>query len=161
MNAQHIKLFESYFDQRTITDPDTGRKLEAYTPKLIPIAMSKGVGDSETFDIIDTPLLALIKLTHLSVDQLDITFEAKLSNLSQAAEPPTEEPPAKDEERSQIRRAIDGLFDTSMDINIMPKGGSFDSGASPATVKITFKATEAPEGIHLLQEQLLDYIRQS
>lgn len=161
VNAQHLKLFESYFDTTTITDPDTGKKVEAYTPKLITIATSKGVGAGETYDITDAPLLSLIKLTHLSVDSLEIEFEAKLTNLSEVAkEDAASAPPAPPDERGIIRRAIDGLFGTSMQVNIMSKSGSFDSGASPAKVKIIFKATEAPEGIHLIQEQMLDYIRQ-
>ncbi|MFN3225424.1 MAG: DUF2589 domain-containing protein [Hyphomicrobiales bacterium] len=162
VNAQHLQLFQSYFEPKVIDDPDTGDKIEVYTPRLLAVATSQGVGDQETFDVVEAPVLTLVPLTTLSIDTLEIEFEAKLTDLevvSREDEDDGETDDASDEDEGIIKRTINDLFGTASEIKIMPKGDSFDSGASPAKIKIVFKMTDPPEGASLLQEQMLDYIR--
>lgn len=167
VTAQHLKLFQSYFETRIIQDPDTGKPLEVYTPRLLSVATSKGVGEAETFDVVDAPVLALVPMDTLAIDTLEIEFETKLTDLefikpeSDAPDKDADAAGDDDDEPSVIRRTIDDLFGTSAEIRIMHKGEGFESSASHAKVKIVFKMSEAPEGVNLLQEQMLDYIRQS
>ncbi|GAB5508874.1 MAG: hypothetical protein Rhims3KO_02750 [Hyphomicrobiales bacterium] len=162
VSSQHLRLFQSYFETKIITDPDTGDPLEVYTPRLLSLATSQGVGENETFEVIDAPVLALVPLHTLAIDTLEIEFEAKLTNLEVVKAKDQQEPNEGESEGhpSLIRRTIDDLFGTAAEISIMSKSDSFESSASPAKVKIVFKMTEPPEGVNLLQEQMLDYIRQ-
>ncbi len=165
VSKQHLQLFKSYFDKRSIKDPETGRPLEVYTPRLLAIATSQGVGDAETFDVVDAPVLTLVPLNTLAIDTLEIEFEAKLTDLEVFEPDETLDDAAEYgstvDEPGLVRRTIDDLLGAAAEIKILPKSDSFESGASPAKVKVTFKMSEAPEGVNLLQEQLLDYIRQS
>ncbi|MCZ4280697.1 DUF2589 domain-containing protein [Kiloniella laminariae] len=168
VNMQHLKLFQSYFETRVITDPDTGEKIEVYVPRLVAMATSKGVGDQETFEIFEAAAVTLVPMSTLSIDTLEIEFETKLTNLDVT---PTAKPDSKSEgeeatdaddvedDSGIIRRTIDDLFGTASEITIMPKGDSFQSSTSPAKVKINFKMSDPPEGVSLIQEQLLDYLR--
>lgn len=162
VSAQHLRLFQSYFETKIITDPDTGDPLEVYTPRLLSLATSQGVGENETFEVIDAPVIALVPLNTLAIDTLEIEFEAKLTNLeivkAQDEQKPGDE--TAEDHPNLIRRTIDDLFGSAAEISIMAKSDSFESSASPAKVKIVFKMTEAPEGAALIQEQMLDYIRQ-
>ena len=163
VNLQHLKLFQSYFETKVVEDPATGGKVEVYTPRLLALATSKGAGKDETFEIVEAPAITLVPLSTLSIETLEIEFEAKLTNLTvvekEAKPEPKKTAKQKREEKDIITRTIDDLFGTSAEIEIMSKGESFDSGTSPAKVKIMFKMSEPPEGVNLIQEQLLDYVR--
>jgi hypothetical protein len=162
VNQQHLKLFESYFENKVITDPATGRPTEVYVPRVVAMATSAGVGAEERYQIVEAPAVTLVPLSSLSIDTLEIEFETKLTNLGDVAEEGIDEELAAeeaDDEAGLIRRTINDLFGASSEISIMSKGDSFESGASPAKVKVTFKMHDPPEGVSLLQEQMLDYIR--
>lgn len=162
VNQQHLDLFKSYFEVKRVPDPETGGEIEAYVPRLVAMATSTGVGENERFEIFETPAVTLIPLNTLAIDTMEIEFETKLNNLNildhpDAANEDTTPPP--EDEPDVIRRTIDDLFGTASEITIMNKGDSFESGTSPAKVKITFKLQDPPEGAALIQEQLLDYLR--
>ncbi|WP_020594272.1 DUF2589 domain-containing protein [Kiloniella laminariae] len=164
VNMQHLKLFQSYFETKVITDPDTGDKIEIYVPRLVAMATSKGVGDQETFEIFEAAAVTLVPMSTLSIDTLEIEFETKLTNLDVTPTTKSSDEDAATKDKSEddsgiIRRTIDDLFGTASEITIMPKGDGFQSSTSPAKVKINFKMSDPPEGVSLIQEQLLDYLR--
>jgi len=171
VSAQHFEVFRSYFEKKIIDDPVTGRT-QVYVPRLISIATSKIEGGRETFDVTDAPQMTLIPLSTLAIETLEIEFEAKLTNLNMfqdAGEDDDEDEGGGPEDTLDgngdyedagfISRTYEELRHVADDINVMIKGESLDSAASPAKVKITFKLTDPPEGVSLIQEQLLDYLR--
>ncbi|APZ52326.1 DUF2589 domain-containing protein [Salipiger abyssi] len=179
VNLQHLQLFQSYFETKIVKDPATGEEVEVYVPRLLAMATSRGVGADERYDIIEAPAITLVPMSTLNIDTLEIEFEAKLASFEikpreddtekEAPEENTEDKPEEPEQAEAeeedtftvIRRTIDDLFDTASEITVMTKGDSFESSASPAKVKVTFKMTNPPEGVELIQEQLLDYLRSS
>lgn len=163
VNLQHLKLFQSYFDTKVVEDPETGQKLEVYTPRMVALTTTKEKKSNGEFDIIEAPALTLVPLSTLSIETLEIEFEAKLTNLTmvekEKPKPVRKTAKQKREEKDIITRTIDDLFGTSAEIEIMSKGDSFESSTSPAKVKVMFKMSEPPEGVNLIQEQLLDNLR--
>ncbi len=161
VTAQHFKMFESYFERRTIQDEVLGRT-EVYVPRLIAMAYSKIENGEEKFDVYEAPQAALIPLSTLAIETLEMEFEAKISNFEELAKPPAEEDGEegkKPEEPGVLRRTFDELRHAAGEVEIMMKGEAMDSAASPVKVKITFRLKDPPEGISLIQEQLLDYLR--
>lgn len=163
VDAQHLKQFESYFDTQMVPDPKTGAPVQAFVPRLIPIATARAAGPQDVFDLTNVPALALTKLGYLSLDSIEIEFEAKLTNLDQvdARAPPSQESLNQAKaEPGILRRTFGELFGTTAEPRIMPKSGTFESGAAPAKVRISFKTTDTVEGMHLIQERMFDHIRQ-
>lgn len=165
LHQQHLQLFTSYFDKKVIPDPDTGDLTEVYVPRLVAMATSRGVGENEVFEIVEAPAITLVPLSGLSIDTMEIEFETKLTDLTILDETDTVVAEASDEANDSvsniISRTIDDLFGSSSEISIMHKGDGFESSTSPAKVKITFKMTDPPEAVSLMQEELLDYLRQN
>ncbi|MBN9888857.1 DUF2589 domain-containing protein [Salipiger abyssi] len=177
VNLQHLQLFQSYFETKVVKDRATGEDVEVYVPRLVAMATSRGVGTQEHYDIVEAPAITLVPMSTLNIDTLEIEFEAKLASFEikphedkddeqedekdEQAEEPEKAEAEEDDTFTIIRRTIDDLFDTASEITVMTKGDSFESSASPAKVKVTFKMTNPPEGVELIQEQLLDYLRSS
>lgn len=152
-------MFEGYFHKEIVETPE-GQKVEAYTPRLIAFATSKIVDGKESFDLLEAPAIAMVPLHTLAIETIEVEFEAKLSNFTAADLEQTEtEVSTTVEDDTILRRTFRGVEEIAHEIEVMVKGESFESSASPAKVKVTFKLHDAPEGSQLLQEEMLDYLR--
>ncbi|MEX0956797.1 MAG: DUF2589 domain-containing protein [Rhizobiaceae bacterium] len=159
VTAQHFKMFESYFERKRITDEVLG-ETEVYVPRLIAMAYSKIENGEEKFDVYEAPQAALIPMSTLAIETLEMEFEAKIANFEALAETKGDESEAGEaEDPGILKRTFDQLREVAGEVEIMMKGDSMESSASPVKVKITFKIQPPPEGVALIQEQLLDYLR--
>ncbi len=58
-----------------------------------------------------------------------------------------------------MRRTLDEFLGIAGHLEVMPKGESFESTTSLANIKVTFKIGDTPEGVAMIQEKMLDYLR--
>jgi hypothetical protein len=156
VNQQHLKLFESYFDRQVVHDPSTDSDTEIYVPRIVTLATRHSTGDFASYEVIEAAVAVLVPMATLALETLEIEFSAKLHGLTPGE---VSENANEDEDVGIIRRTIDDLFGTSSDIGIMMKGDGFDTAVSPARVKVTFKRIDPPEGVSLVQEELLRHLR--
>ena len=109
VTAQHFKMFESYFERRRITDEVLG-ETEVYVPRLVAMAYSKIENGQEKFDVYEAPQAALIPMSTLGIETLEMEFEAKISNFEELVQAGRDEAAdAEQEEPGLIRRTFDQL----------------------------------------------------
>jgi len=148
IEMQHTNMLKKYFDI-----DESGNHI---TAKTVAVEIPARNQLKSATEIINVPLVSLVPIRSLKIDEIMLEFEARISAINIA----------EDEKKSKNIKINEGLGTgyqlsnkIAPEIMIEMKKPSFGSSTTPIKISIRFKDSDPPEGIVRVSEHILNQIK--
>lgn len=159
VEMQHTNMLKKYFDI-----DDSGNHI---TAKTVAIEIPARNTTSSSTEIINVPLVTLVPIRSLKIDEISLDFEARISavELQELQKSSENKPDNKTKKHSSDPESEMGSGyqltknQLAPQIYIEMKKSTFATSTTPVKISIKFKDNDPPEGIVRVSEHILNQIK--
>lgn len=158
VEMQHTNMLKKYFDI-----DDSGSHI---TAKTVAIEIPARNTTSSSTEIINVPLVTLVPIRSLKIDEISLDFEARISavELQELQKSSENKPDNKNKKHSDPESEMGSGYQLTKNqlapqIYIEMKKSTFATSTTPVKISIKFKDNDPPEGIVRVSEHILNQIK--